>query len=337
MIIYLYHPYIGLDVYNTLLFISRTDENLENANIFGNPSHLEYLVCTKALSSTQANPVIGITILQSPAGLVLLLASGQVVSFSLIADVLRDCVPRHTKTAPAAPLSVAAKLYSNSFESTVRKILQTECAQPLLKLDKTTEPTPKELLELLLQSIQSIRDEHFVRLDKAREEIQKRVKWLTHLKQLQQQDIAKLIKDKDGIRANAERLAEMYEDTCDKQQLLFRRAQDCVRLVTSNAPHIALADEEFRGQITKINEMTKGLAKNVAASKQLMGRQAAQMEKTQTDKIKAKVVLQPKVEATIKDLIAELYAIFKFRFVGQTRLVSFNIYFLFLQKSGDRW
>lgn len=239
------------------------------------------------------------------------MASGQVVSFSLIADVLRDCLSRPATSAATAPSSSSSvpKLYSNSFESTIRKILQTECSQPILKLDKSTEPTPKELLELLLQSLQSIREQHFVKLDKAREEIQKRVKYLTHLKQLQQQDIAKLIRDKDGIRANAERLAEMYEDTCDKQQLLFRRAQECVRLVTSSAPHVALAEEEFRGQITKINEMTKSLAKNVAASKQLMGRQATQLIKTQTDKIKANVVLQPKVEATIKDLITEMYGV----------------------------
>lgn len=281
------------------------DNNLENVNLFGNPSHLEYLVCTKALSSTDANPIVGLTLLQSPAGLVLLLASGQVVSFNLIADVLRDCLSK-TSNPAATQSSTSAKIYSNSFETTIRKILQSDCTQPILKLNKSTEPTAKELLELLIQSTQSVRDEQFVKLDKAREEIQKRVKLLNHLKQQQQQDIAQLLIEKNRIRSNAERLAEMYEDICDKQQMLFRRAQDCVRLVVSNAPHVALAEEEYKGQIVKINEMTKVLAKNVSAAKQLMERQEMQMKKSHGEKIPSKVMLQPKQESTIKEIISEL-------------------------------
>lgn len=262
-------------------------------------------MCTKALNSTDANPIIGITLLQSPAGLVLLLASGQVVSFNLIADVLRECLSKTTNST-ATQSSKSSKIYSNSFETTIRKLLQSECSQPILKLNKSIEPTSKELLELLIQSTQSVREEQFVKLDKAREEIQKRVKLLNHLKQQQQKDIAQLLVEKNRIRTNAERLAEMYEDACDKQQILFRRAQECVRLVVSNAPHVALAEEEFKGQIVKINEMTKVLAKNLSGAKQLMDRQKAQMKKSQAESNPSKVVLQPKQESTIKEIISEL-------------------------------
>jgi nuclear pore complex protein Nup88 len=49
-------------------------------------SNAEYLVCTKAIDNDKINALLGFTLLQSPSGLLVLLASGQVLSLDLITD-----------------------------------------------------------------------------------------------------------------------------------------------------------------------------------------------------------------------------------------------------------
>jgi Nuclear pore component len=49
-------------------------------------SNAEYLVCTKAIDGDRINAILGFTLLQSPSGLLVLLASGQVLSLDLITD-----------------------------------------------------------------------------------------------------------------------------------------------------------------------------------------------------------------------------------------------------------
>ena len=59
--------------------------------------------------------------------------------------------------------------------------------------------------------------------EKARHEIQKRVKTLQFLKQQQKDEIDHLQNEKELIQDKATRLAEMQEDTTEKQRNLFKR------------------------------------------------------------------------------------------------------------------
>lgn len=267
------------------------------------PSRAEYLVCTKAVDSSKTNPVLGFTQIQSPSGLLLLLASGQAVSLSLIIDpgILRE--PQRKVNANETKLK---NLPHSEFEAHIKSILSADVLQPILKLDTSTEPSPKESMELLMHALDVLREQYFPKLSKVKTEIDKRVKHLQVLKEQQKQEIAQLQKEKDKIRENAERLAELYEDVSDKQQILFKRVQEVVRLATLKTPDCTQREIDFQKQIERINALTKALSGNIFIAKKKMEKQNIQVDQFKNENTKKTVVLQPKVEKTILEILSEL-------------------------------
>lgn len=267
------------------------------------PSRAEYIVCTKAVDSSKNNPVLGFTQIQSPSGILLLLASGQVVSLSLISDpgILRE--PQRKVNAKETQLK---QLPKSEFEGHIKRILSVDVLQPILKLNNSSEPSPKESIELLMHAVKVLREQYFPKLSKVKTEIEKRVKHLQILKEQQKQEIAQLLKEKDKIRENAERLAELYEDVSDKQQILFKRAQEVVRLATLKTPDSSQRENDFQKQIEKINTLTKALSGNILIAKKKMEKQNIQVDQFKKENAKKAIVLQPKVEKTILEILSEL-------------------------------
>lgn len=103
-------------------------------------------MCSKALDSAKPNAVIGFSLLQSPPGLVLLLSSGQVVSLNIITNSSFLRVNRQIdddKSKDNAESSISSKVFAGSFVESVREILASGAAQPILKSN-----TGEDLLEL---------------------------------------------------------------------------------------------------------------------------------------------------------------------------------------------
>lgn len=238
-------------------------------------------MCTKALGNAKSNPVLGFGILQSPSGLVLLLCSGQIVSLDIITN---PAYARHLikvaqleNSLKSESTGMPSKLFSDSFDMHIKAILSSGMSQPILKLNQSKDVTPKESLELLIYAFQVLRDQHITKHDKVRQEIEKRVKILQLLKSQQQQEIVQLQADQNQIRANAEHLAEMYEEKNDKQQELIKRLHDLMRLLNSKLPRTATLEKNFNAQIGKISKATKELTQNIAFAKKKMEKQQLQV------------------------------------------------------------
>lgn len=96
-------------------------------------------------------------------------------------------------------------------------------------------------LQLLQQTGQTLRNQHFKHYEKAREDIEKRVKVLQLLKKNQMNELQKLNQEKQILQEKAEQLAEKYEDIKDKQEDLRIRWYLLVvtsrfwRLITMNS------------------------------------------------------------------------------------------------------
>lgn len=271
------------------------------------PSHVEYIVCTKALETAKANPVLGFTLLQSPSGLILFLASGQIVTLELISN---PAYARHLidaksiQSASKSSSSAQPKPFADSFEAHIRSIFSSGSSQPILKLSNTKELTDRDALELLMHASQTLREQHIERHDKARTEIEKRVRILQLLKAQQQQEVAQLLNEQTQIRANAEHLAEMYEEANDRQQALNKRLHDILRVINLKMPYAAVVEKNFGGEIEKIAAKTKDLARNISLLQKKIEKQ--QMVATNERKNNTKrVQLQPKQEATIKEILGE--------------------------------
>ncbi|XP_058130723.1 nuclear pore complex protein Nup88 [Anopheles ziemanni] len=287
------------------------DELTDRYPLFCTQSRAEYVVCTKALQNANPNAVLGFTLLQSPSGLVLFLASGQVVSLDLITDpslIRKWALTGSGKTLANGVIESPIKnLLKDSFSKRIQTILKSGLTQPILKLDQSSEPTPQEAFELLTQATRMLREHYFVRHEKARQEIEKREHVLRLLKQQQLNDIEELQAEKLKIRATAERLAENYEDLCDKQNTLFKRAQEVVRLATLRLPKGSYSEKKFSEMISKVKQSVTTLQKNVDQAKQKINIQQVQLESKKKSTKEKPFSLPVKQEEIIKQIIGEMY------------------------------
>uniref|UniRef100_A0A336M5T4 CSON012591 protein n=1 Tax=Culicoides sonorensis TaxID=179676 RepID=A0A336M5T4_CULSO len=289
-------------------FVNAPESSCESMPILSSNSRAEYLVCTKALDGNTHNPVLGFTLSQSPSGLILLLSSGQVVSQNLITDpsLISDWQLTPSNNQKTQNLkSPVKKVIKDSFENHIRNILKSNVSQPILKLDKNVEPKPQEALEILMQATQVLREQHFTKHDKARQDIQKRVKVLQMLKEQQMREIEQLQNEKDQIRDKAEKLAEMYEDICEKQNSLYKRAQDVVRLSTLRLPQSSSMEKEFFNNLEKINKKTKLMMKNLEQAKLRLKTQEEMMQ-TVKDLPEKRIVMPANKENAIKEILADM-------------------------------
>lgn len=287
---------------NNFSYFSVVDPNLSN------PSHIEYLVCTSALENIKANPVLGFTLLQSPSGIVLILASGQIVSLNVISNP--NYARRLAKALKPSDVlnsfkSSADSLFSDQFESHITNILSAGATQPILKLNNGKEFSEKESLELLLSAFQTLCDQHITRHDKVRVEFEKRLKILRLLQQQQQLEIIQLLNDQNQIRSNAERLAERYEEANDRQQELVKRLHDLLRLINMKLPRMAVVEKNFGSQVDKINNVTNDLERNIGMLKKNIEKQQLQIT-SGGESNKKKVHLPEKQESTIKEAISNM-------------------------------
>lgn len=310
-----YFAYHNMGLHSITVNFIKELQNYVNSEViaekppsFGSSSKLEYIVCTKALESTDVNPVLGLTFFQSPSGIGLLLASGQMVTLDLITDttMLFEFNPQAQGSEPALMESPLKTTLKEPFQNYIANILQSGISQPILKLGQTKEPTSQEAYTLLTQATDVLQKHYFAKFERASQEIQKRVKTLQILKEKQKQDLEALEQKKTEIRVNAERLAEKYDDAYERQKTLFKRAIELVRVAASAMPHMSTNEKEFANQIRKINTLTNTLAKQIEHMKRKVEAQQTLNEKWSKKSEGKKLVLPAKQEEIIKEIIVEV-------------------------------
>lgn len=82
-------------------------------DLLTNPSVVEYVICTKTLSSTEINPVIGFSVYHEPTSVVSLLANGQLVSLALLTTTFLPAIEdlgEHAIEEMNSPLKKVIKL-----------------------------------------------------------------------------------------------------------------------------------------------------------------------------------------------------------------------------------
>lgn len=279
---------------------SYIDDESENEQKFNVKSKAEYILSTKVTNSSKVNAVVGVGIMQSPSGIFAMLSSGQVVSLHTIKTVgsfLPDVSPSPRMTSKDLDRRVP-------FDQHVRAILNAGVSQPLLKLDKTNPPTSQQTFELLMNTIQVLRDQ-YKRHDQVRQEVAKKCKILELLKRQQNDDIDQLLQDRDYIQEKALTLAEMHEDIMDRQQNLQKRVQDILRLALLRLPNAGAAEHEFTDQIKKIKSRVDKLYQDVKQVKSKHETQKTQLESLDITNQKP-VVIPPKQEEAIKEILSQM-------------------------------
>lgn len=272
------------------------------------PSRAEYILSTKAFNNAKVNPIIGFGILQLPTGIFAVMSSGQIISLSTVKTML----PLVTDLSIQPPRLQDSKLIDEQFskipfDQHIRALLKSDVSQPILQLDKSKPPSSQQTFQLLMNSIQIMREKQFARHDKVRQEISKRVKILELMKNQQKDEIDSLFESKEQIQEKAYKLADYSEDIMEKQANLQRRIQDISRLASLKVPVLTANEKEFTETIKKFKTVVDKLTtdvKQIKAKNEIQKNALENWNKSNNETIKS--ALPPKQEETIKEFLSDM-------------------------------
>ena len=91
-----------------------------------------------------------------------------------------------------------------------------------MKLDKNSELSPQEYLDLIGRTTTILRQEYFAKFRIVRDEIKQRVSTLNALRKLQLQELNQLEEEKSYLQDKAEKLAEKYEEIKGNSEIMLR-------------------------------------------------------------------------------------------------------------------
>ncbi|KAK0159597.1 hypothetical protein PV327_010693 [Microctonus hyperodae] len=228
------------------------DENLHlfSRNNFSSSSS-QYLVCTRTKHTDKGNatPVLGFGLLQQPCPvLITLLHTGIVVDLSVVdLDYFPRVEPMQTTISPSK------KMNREPFDNYIRSLLKQEStSQPITKLGIDTKLSGKEAFQLLDRATSVFRTCHFVKHERVRNEIGKKVRALKALKNHQLKELSMLMESKIELQDKAQDLAERYEDIKERQEKLAQRAEEVLRLVKYK--ELSSAERAEAAELEELNE-----------------------------------------------------------------------------------
>jgi nuclear pore complex protein Nup88 len=279
------------------------EENDVNLNLL---SRAEYIISTKAFNTSKINAVVGFGVIQLPSGIFAIMSSGQIVSLNTMMPIINDYIAQSTSNIDSKPVT-SQQPVKIPFDQHIKMILKSEVSQPILQLDKTKPPSSQQAFQLLMSSIQIMREKKFIQHDKARQEIIKRMKILELMKNQQKDEIAQLLQNKELIQEKAYKLADAYEDITERQQILQKRIQDISRLTTLKLPLFSSSEKEFSDNIKHIKLNVDKLLQNV---KQIRAKSDVQQKAVEnfskTNEDFSRKSLMPKQEDAIKEFLNDM-------------------------------
>lgn len=205
-----------------------------------------------------------------------------------------------------------------SFDQHIKSMLKSsEGTQlPILKLDPKTSPSLTQALQLLMSSIQLMRANQFIKHDKVRQEIMKRVKILELMKNQQRDEISALLECKKTIQEKAYKLADKHEDIIERQCRLQKRINEVCRLASLKTPTNLAYEKEFSDHIRLLKVKVEKLDQDVIQIKAKHETQKKSLDKWNSNAACEKlppppppsssIHLPPKQEETIKDFIGDM-------------------------------
>ncbi|EDX13174.1 nuclear pore complex protein Nup88 [Drosophila simulans] len=262
----------------------------------------EYILCTKFDSSETVNAVFGLALLQIPAGMVLLLGSGQVISLKLVIDAQLLVTPNENK--PVDP-EVSQQESGPAFVDTIKSLLQRSVNQPILA-DKLSSPSAQESYELLNQAIEVLREQYLKRHDLVRAAFTRHINQIQLKKEQQLQEIQNLEQERELISERAHKLAERFEEISYNQELLVRKCNALMQRANASLPNNVIAERQFSQEVYRLNKVTQSLAAGLDSVKKTFNKQRYHISKTQDDLKKNAYELPEKQHRTITEILTQL-------------------------------
>ncbi|XP_058856940.1 nucleoporin 88-like [Acipenser ruthenus] len=231
---------------------------------------VEHILCTRPLTCSAAAPVQGFWIfsdLSLGATMICITSSSDCITQPLLSATRPPCSALVLAWSSAAPHCAALQRTPLSSTSA------TFCSVAL--------PIPycSECLQLLSRATQVFRDEYILKQDLAREEIQRRVKLLCGQKDKQLEDMAHCREERKSLREMAERLADKYEDSKYRQEVIMNRMKQILGSFRSQLPVLSDSEKDMRKELLTINDQLRHLGNSIKQVNMKKEYQQKQMEK----------------------------------------------------------
>ncbi|TSP36111.1 Nuclear pore complex protein Nup88 [Bagarius yarrelli] len=175
-------------------------------------------------------------------------------------------------------------LAHDSFEQHIRNILARSSTNPLMLRsgDKNSSTPTPECLQLLSRATQVFQEEYILKLDVAREEMQKRVKLLTSQKKKQLEDLAVCREERKSLREAAERLADKYEDAKYRQEVIMNRMKNVLGSLRNQLPVLSDSEKDMKKELQIINDQLRHLGNSITQVNMKKDYQKKQIDKGST-------------------------------------------------------
>ncbi|KAH8278812.1 hypothetical protein KR018_009982 [Drosophila ironensis] len=291
----------------TVSFISEVQRYLESESVedrleLGTSSGAEYILCTKFESSQRVNAVFGMALLQAPAGVVLLLGSGQVISLKLVIDAQLLTTLNDNRRAG---VDVAQQESGTQFVDTIKSLLQRSVNQPILA-DKFSSASAHESYELLNQAIEVLREQYLKRHDLVKAAFARHINQIKLKKEQQLQEVQDLEQERELISERAHKLAERFEEISYSQELLMRKCCALMKSANEALPSNVVAEREIAQEVNRLNISTQSLAAGLEKAKKTLNKQRYHISKSQEDLKKNAYELPEKQNRTITEILTQL-------------------------------
>ncbi|XP_052220932.1 nucleoporin 88-like isoform X2 [Dreissena polymorpha] len=227
------------------------------------PAHqqsvVEHLICTRPLPNSPPSPVLGLAqVKDTSIGTILLTLTSDLEFQCLRLSNVRYSSGEkttlssatHSRTIPS-PLRRISK---EPFDEVIRRLLQRNTSNPLIKSRSSTELSQQECYQLLTRATQVFSEEYIQKQELARHEINRRAAILREHKDQQLGDLSVLLQSRDSLSENAERLAGLCEECKETQEDLMKRLEGVMRKLQSRIPFLSESERNMKRELENIEE-----------------------------------------------------------------------------------
>ncbi|XP_069135413.1 nucleoporin 88-like isoform X2 [Argopecten irradians] len=246
-------------------------------------SMVEHLICTKPLPSSPASPVLGVAVVREASlGTSLLVLTSDIDFVSLPLSTSTKYNPsKATSSSPRLIQSPLRNLTQEPFHQHIARILVRKSTNPILKSAKSASMSSEGCFQLLSRTTQVFREEYLQKQGQAQQEIQKRVRILTELKNQQQRDLSALEASRAQLHESAQELAIRYDDCQEEHEVILRRIESVMRRLQARNPVLSEAERGMKKDLETMEEQLDNYRRSLHQLRTKHEYQARQIKKSQ--------------------------------------------------------
>ncbi|KAL2095025.1 hypothetical protein ACEWY4_009744 [Coilia grayii] len=279
---------VGLPWFNKLhKFLESGEEDKDSLQELAGEQRgmVEHILCTRPPSSSLPAPVRGFWIVSD-----LSLDACMICITSTYECLLLPLLSAIRPASPALLCSVSESgprgsplhgLAEESLEQHIRSILARSVARPrpVRAGEKEEALSAQVYLQLLSRATQVFREEYILKQDMAREEMHRRVKFLTAQRSKQLEDLALCKEERRSLWETAERLADKYEDAKYRQEVLIKRVKRIMASQRSPLPVLSNSEKNMMKELQNVNNQLHHLSNSIKEVNMKMEYQTKQLTK----------------------------------------------------------